>query len=264
MIRFIAALLLISIAANAKLVTFGADEVSIAIRYVRTDGTKESVPTYLRFPRAIARIDNATMFSIKAASSSGVQPDYREIEVRPRASEGSQRIEVLLNDGTVVKLKLNITSNPDAPVSYDFEPKRVHENSKPSSAQAQGQIADLSIIRTILEGGTPAGFSKKNYSMAVSCSGSGPIARLVRVFESSQFKVFQIEIINDSYKKTYQIKEENILLKTRDLIRSPLIHIKSHLLSPSSKGQNRTVMTVLTDPTANINRMRVCDLGDQM
>ena len=250
--------------ASAKTVTFGMDEISISIRYGLIDGSKESIPTYLRFPRAIARIDNATMFSIKPASSTGLQPDYREIEIKPRVSEGSQRVEFLLNDGTVVRLRLKITVNPDIPVSYDFEAKRVHEKANSSLPQAQGQIADLSVMRTILEGGTPAGFSKKSYSMQISCSGNCPNANLLRVFENNQFKVFQVEISNDSTKKSFQIKEENVVLKVRDLSRSPLIHVKSNVLGPSGKGQNKTVMTIVTDPSANINKMRICDIGDQI
>ena len=261
---FLSILFCTSFAAEAKLVAFGADAVSISIRYELAEGAKESVPTYLRFPRAIARVDNATMFVVKAASSSGMQPDYRELEVKPRVSDGSQRVEVLLNDGTVVRLNLRITTNSDAPVSYDFEPKRVHEETKTSASQSQGSITDLSVMRSILEGNTPSGFAKRTYSMMVSCAGSGPSARLLRVFESSQFKVFQIEISNGSYKKAFLIKEENVVLKTRDLARSPLIHVKNNVLSALGKGKHTTIMTVLSDPTTNINRMKVCDLGDQI
>jgi hypothetical protein len=100
--------------------------------------------------------------------------------------------------------------------------------------------------------------------MSVNCSGNGPSARLVRVFTNSQFKAFQIEITNDSYNRTYVLKEENVLLKGRDLTRSPLIHVKANLLSPVRKGQNKTTMTILTDPSANVSRMKVCDLGDQV
>lgn len=264
MIKFVLLLFFITAGANAKTVTFGADEVSVSIKYLKPDLGSETVPTFMRFPRAIARIDNASMFSVKAASASGVQPDYREIEVRPRVSEGTQKIEVLLNDGTVIRLCLSISTNPDAPVSYDFEPRRTHEPTKTQSSQSQGQIADLSIMRTVLEGETPAGFSKKNLSLMVSCSGSGPNARLVQVLENSQFKIFQIEITNDSSKKSFVIKEENVVLKTRDLGRSPLIHVRNNILGPAGKGSSKTTMTVLSDPGANINRMRVCDLGDQI
>lgn len=263
-IIFLCSIFLAALAAEAKLVTFGAEEVSIAIRYSPVDGTKDSIPTYLRFPRAIARIDNATMFLVKAASANGVQPDYREIEVRPRVSDGSQRVEVLLNDGTIVRLKLNVTVNPDVPVSYDFEPKRVVEKQKSTAGQIQGQIADLSVMRTVLEGETPSGFAKKSYSMSVGCSGSGPEARLFQVFENGQFKVFQIEVSNSSYKKSYVIKEENILLKTRDIGRSPLFHVKANILNPIGKGSSKTILTILADPSANINKMRICDLGDQI
>lgn len=262
--KFILIVFLTAIGANAKTVTFGADEVSVLIRYVKSESSSETVPTFMRFPRAIARVDNASMFSVKAAGANGVQPDYREIEVRPRVGEGSQKIEVLLNDGTIIRLKLNITANTEAPVSYDFEPRRTHEATKSSNAQNQGQIADLSVMRAILEGETPAGFSKKNLSLMVSCSGNGPNARLVHVLENNQFKIFQIEILNDSSKKSFLIKEENVVLKTRDLSRSPLIHVRSNVLVPSGKGSSKTVMTVLSDPSANINRMRICDLGDQI
>lgn len=264
MVKTLLLTFLMALAANAKTVTFGADEVSVSIRFVKSESSSETAPTYLRFPRAIARIDNATMFSVKAASANGIQPDYREIEVRPRVNEGSQKIEVLLNDGTIVRLKLNITANSEAPVSYDFEPRRTHELSKSQGLQSQGQIADLSVMRTVLEGITPAGFSKKNFSMMVSCSGIGPNARLVHVLENNQFKIFQIEIANDSNKKSFVIKEENVVIKIRDLGRSPLIHIRSNVLGPSGKGASRTMMTILSDPSANINRMRVCDLGDQI
>jgi len=264
MFRMILLMLFVGFGASAKTVTFGADEVSVSIRYVKSESSSETVPTYLRFPRAIARVDNATMFSVKAASASGVQPDYREIEVRPRVGEGSQKVEVLLNDGTIIRLKLNITANTDAPVSYDFEPRRTHEPSKTQNSQSQGQIADLSVMRTVLEGETPSGFSRKNLSMMVSCSGSGPNARLVQVLENSQFKIFQIEITNDSSKKSFVVREENVVLKTRDLGRSPLIHVRSNVLGPAGKGSSKTTMTILSDPSANINRMRVCDLGDQI
>ncbi len=261
MVRVLLALIFtISFSAEAKLVTFGADEVSVAIKYEQAEGSRESVPTYFRFPRAIARVDNATMFSVKAASPTGMQPDYRELEVKPRLNEGSQRVEVLLNDGTVVRLKLRITTNADVPVSYDFEPKRVHEEIKATSAQGQVQIADLSVMRAIIQGETPSGFSKKGYSISVSCAGNGPSARLLRVFENSQFKGFQVEISNGSLKKSFLIKEENITFKTRDLSRSPLIHVQTNLLNP----RTTTVMTILADPSANINRMRICDLGEQI
>lgn len=264
MYRSILLTLFLAFGANARTVTFGADEVSVAIRYLKTESGAETAPTYFRFPRAIARVDNASMFSVRAASANGIQPDYRELEVRPRVVEGSQKIEVLLNDGTIVRLKLNITVNLDTPASYDFEPRRTHENGKPSGSQVQGQIADLSIMRTILEGETPAGFSKKKFSLMVSCTGSGPNARLIQVLENNQFKIFQIEINNDSSKKTYLIKEENVILKSRDLSRSPLIHVRSNVLGPSGKGSSKTTITILSDPSANINRMRVCDLGDQI
>lgn len=264
MFKFILLAFFTAAGAHAKTLTFGADEVSVAIRYVKSESSSETVPTFMRFPRAIARVDNASMFSVKAASANGIQPDYREIEVRPRVSEGSQKIEVLLNDGTIIRLKLNITANTEAPVSYDFEPRRTHEATKSPNAQNQGQIADLSVMRTILEGETPVGFSKKNLSLMVSCSGNGPNARLVQVLESNQFKIFQIEILNDSSKKSFLIKEENVVLKTRDLSRSPLIHVRSNVLGPSGKGSSKTMMTVLSDPSANINRMRICDLGDQI
>lgn len=264
MIKSILLLVFVTFSANARTVTFGADEVSVSIRYVKTESGADTAPTYFRFPRAIARVDNASMFSVKAASANGVQPDYRELEVRPRVGEGSQKIEVLLNDGTVIRLKLNITANVDAPVSYDFEPRRTHENAKASNSQVQGQIADLSLMRTILEGEAPAGFSKKSLSLMVNCSGNGPNARLVQVLENNQFKIFQIEITNDSSKKTFLIKEENVILKSRDLSRSPLIHVRSNVLGPPGKGSSKTTMTILSDPSANINRMRVCDLGDQI
>lgn len=265
MYRLIFAFLMLPLFAEAKVVTFGADEVSLSVRYALVDGAKDSIPTYLRLPRAIARVDNATMFAVKAASSTGMQPDYRELEIRPRVSEGSQRIEVLLNDGTVVKLRLKITNSMDAPASYDLEARRVHQESKAaSSSQAQGQIADLSVLRAILQGEPPQGFAKRNYGIPVSCSGSGPRARLLRVYENEQFKVFQIEIWNDNYKKSFGLKEENIVFKTRDLSRSPLIHLTSSTLNPSGKGQSKSVMTILTDPSANINKMRICDLGEQV
>lgn len=264
MLKYVLVSFLISICANARTVTFGADEVSVSIKYLKPDGGSETAPTFMRFPRAIARIDNASMFSIKAASANGVQPDYREIEVRPRVGDGTQKVEVLLNDGTVIRLRLIITVNPEAPVSYDFEPKRTHEPSKSQSSQSQGQIADLSIMRAILEGEIPQGFSRKNLSLMVSCSGSGPNARLVQVLESSQFKVFQIEMTNDSSKKSFVVREENVVLKTRDLGRSPLIHVRNSILGPAGKGTSKTTMTILSDPSANINRMRVCDLGDQI
>ncbi len=254
----------ISFSASAKTITFGSDEISLPIRSTALTDSKESAPTYFRFPRAVARIDNATMFSVKATSSTGVQPDYRELELKPRTNNGSQRIEVLLNDGTIVKIKLTITENAEAPGSYDFEPKRVHESPKPSQPQAQGQIADLSIMRSVLEGDTPVGFSKKNYSLAVSCAGYGPKAKLVAVTENSAFKVFEIEFVNDSFKKPYLIREENILIKNRDLSRSPLIHVKNNILNPVGAGQNKTIVTILTDPSVNINRMKICDLGDQV
>lgn len=261
---FLALIFMISFSAEAKLMTFGADEVSVAVKYEPSEGSKESVPTYFRFPRAIARVDNATMFLVKAASPTGMQPDYRELEVKPRVSEGVQRVEVLLNDGTVVRLKLRITTNADVPVSYDFEPKRVHEESKATSVQGQVPIADLSVMRAILQGETPSGFSKRGYSMSVSCAGSGPSARLLRVFESSQFKGFQVELSNGSLKNSFLIKEENIIFKIRDLSRSPLIHVQANLLSPRGKGQSSTVMTILADPSVNINRMKICDLGEQI
>lgn len=264
MYRILLAILIFPLWANAKVMTFGADEVSVAIRYSLTDGSNNSIPTYLRFPRAIARVDNATMFVIKAASSTGMQPDYRELEVRPRTSEGTQRVEVLLNDGTVVKLRLRITNNSEAPASYDFEAKRVHQESKATSQQTQGQIADLSVMRSVLQGETPQGFAKKSYGMSISCSGSAVQASLLRVFENDQFKVFQIEIVNDSYKKSYQLKEENVVFKVRDLGRSPLIHVTQNILGPRGKGQSKSVMTVLADPTVSLNKIRVCDLGDQI
>ncbi|NUN06693.1 MAG: hypothetical protein HUU57_13140 [Bdellovibrio sp.] len=264
MIRIFLVFFVMPLLAEAKLVTFGANEVSLAIRYNLAEGSKESVPTYLRFPRAIARIDNATMFSIKATSSSGMQPDYREIEVRPRVTEGSQKVEVLLNDGTVVRLRLKITTDSDGATSYDFEPKRVHEESKSPSPQVQGQIADLSLMRSVIQGDSPVGFSKRFYGMPISCSGGGPRARLLRVLENGQFKIFQLEIVNDSFKRSFTIKEENVVFKNRDLSRSPLIHVTNNLLGPSGKGQNKSVMTILADPTANINRMKVCDLKEQI
>ena len=263
MIRFVLGLLLLPLAAEAKTVTFGAEEVTVAVRF-SAEGGKESVPTYFRFPRAIARIDNATMFAVKAASAAGTQPDYRELELRPRVSEGNQRVEVLLNDGTVVRLRLKIVANADAPVSYDFAARRVHEEPKAPITQAQGQIADLAVMRSVLQGETPAGFSNRAYGTDISCAGAGPSAKLLRVFQNDQFKVFQAEIINDSSKKSYVFREENIVFKTRDLGRSPLIHLTTSVLSPQGKGQSKAVMTILADPSANMTKTRICDLGEQI
>lgn len=255
-------LMSISSIANARQVEFDDREVSISIKYEVTDPRSGPNPTFLRFPRAVSRVDNATKFVIKPATASGAEADYREIEIRPRFSTGMQKVEVLLNDGAVVRLKIGITEDARTPTSYDFEPKRVMEEVKESNGS--GQISELSVFRSVLEGATPAGMSRSNYERSVNCRTPSLSGFLKRTFESEQFKVYQIELINASSTREYRIREESIILKGQDLSRSPLFHVSSRTLAPRGKGQNRSTLTILSSPHVSISNANICDLGEQI
>lgn len=246
----------------AKQIEFDEREVSILIRYEVTDQRAGSNPTYLRFPRAISRVDNATKFSIKSASPAGTEPDYRELEVRPRFMEGVQKVEVLLNDGSVVRLKLKITQDLKAPSSYDFEPKRTLEDTKDTTKP--GQITDLNVLRSVLQGETPPGMRRHTYERELNCQAPSLGAVLKRTFESDLFKIYQIEISNESQSREYRFREENIILKGQNLARSPLYHVTSRVFSPRGSGRNRAVLTILADPSVVIWNASICKLGDQI
>ncbi|MGE3682706.1 MAG: hypothetical protein AB7G93_13355 [Bdellovibrionales bacterium] len=262
-LRALFLVLLLPVNALAKQVTFGSKEVAIVVRYEVTDQRAGPNPTYLRFPRAISRVDNATLFAIKAASPQGQEPDFRELEVRPRYSQGSQKIEVLLSDGTVVRIRATISDKEGVASSYDFEPNRTVEQTS-ESGNAKAPIQELEVMRQVLQGETPAGMRRKTFDQGIWCKPSGLSGRIKSGLESDAFKVFQIELRNESSKGEFRIHEENFIFKGRDLARSPLIHVSSRTLSPRRKGIDKATITVLTDPSVTTSRLSICDIADQI
>jgi hypothetical protein len=250
------------VSAFAKQIEFDEREVSIAIKYELTDPKNGPNPTFLRFPRAVSRIDNATKFFVKSASPPGADADFREVEIRPRFNDGVQKVEVLLNDGSVVRLRIKITEDPKTPTSYDFEPKRTLDEKKES--QGTREIADLSVMRAVLQEEVPAGMGKHWGGSEISCRGSGVSARVKQTFDNEQFKVFQIRITNDSRSKEFRFHEENIILRGQDMAMSPLYHVTNRALQPSGKGKSEAMLTILSSSKVLISKASICDVGDQI
>ena len=264
-LRLLILMLLLPISALGKQVSFGEEEVTVLIRWQVTDTGLGPDPTYLRFPRPIYRVDNVTLFDIKPAAPKGAEPDYRELEVRPRLEEGTQKVEVLLNDGSVVRLRMKISTDEGVPNSYDFEPKRAADSGATESKSGGGSsIVDLSVLRSVLQGEIPKGMNRRTYGMNLSCRGRDIDAVLLRTFESKAFKVYQIELTNSSSQKEYRVHEEQIVLKGRDVNRSPLIHVSPQVIVPKKKGAHKAILTILTDPSMSIWRAEVCNEGTQV
>jgi hypothetical protein len=202
------------------------------------------------------------MFNIKASAPRGQQPDYRELEITPRQPTGSQLVEVLLNDGTVARLKLLISTASGIPTSYDLEPNRTTKTSDTSVSEMKVTIPEIEVMRKLLEGTVPEGMRKASFDQAIWCRPSGLYARLKSVVQGGQYKAFVIEFIADSRKSSFKIHEENFVLKGRDLSRSPLIHLTSRVISRNAF--KKSVVTMLTDPSVHISRVSVCDLADQV
>ena len=161
MLRFLNFLIVfIPIWVLGKEVYFGPlnkESPEIKIRWEMLDPAypaKGLKPTYLRFPKPVHRLDNASLFAVRPARVRNGNPDYRELVIYPRKVSGDSLVEIVLKDRTVIKVQMKISKQNHIPLSYNFRPQRV-KDSKPLSSKKpsviKNGVSELSVLRGVLE-----------------------------------------------------------------------------------------------------------------
>lgn len=245
--------------ASAKDLFFGGSSIKVSIKWDMIDPLNPKLglkPTYLRFPKPVYRFDNVTLFSVEAAKGQNGQADFRELKIYPRKTVGTQQVEIVLQDRTVIRASLSISKDDEIALSYDFRPEKIPSLDAPNDEKA---ISELDVIKMILLGHTPFGMSEKKLDSRLICKGRGVSARVLRSIEGMDFKVFQVKISNSS-QETLKILPSRIYFSGRDLAKPELKHIESEILS--AKGS--VVLTILGDQGASIWKASLCDLGSQI
>ena len=101
---------------------------------------------------------------------------------------------------------------------------------------------------------------KKNVNQKIKCNGYELKARLFRVIENKDFKIYQLKIKNISSWKRLKVMPHSIFFQKRDLNQPILKHISSEIIEPKKS----IILTLLVDRYAKMKEARVCDMGSQV
>ncbi len=245
--------------AKASVVYFGNGTKNISIKWEMIDPLNPRLglrPTYLRFPKPVYRFDNATLFSIEAAKGKNGQADFRELKIHPRRTKGSQQVEIVLQDRSIIRAKFTISKDDGLALSYDFRPEKIPNlNSKGD----EKFVSELDVMKSILLGQIPFGMKERKIGSRLNCSGRGVSATILRSIEGLGYKVFQVKLLNSS-KSDFKLFPHRIYFTRRDLSKPELKHLESEVL----KSKGSSVITILGDPGSSIWRAKLCDQNSQL
>lgn len=245
--------------ASAKDVFFGGGVVKVLVKWEMIDPLNPKLglrPTYLRFPKPVYRFDNVTLFSVEAAKGQNGQADFRELKMYPRKSAGSQQVEVILQDRTVIRAHLTISKEDGVALSYDFRPEKIPS---PDASRDEKVISELDVMKMILSGQTPFGMKEKKMNSSLNCKGRALSAKVIRAIEGLDFKVFQLRISN-STQEIFKILPNRVHFTVRDLAKPELKHVESETIPKNGA----VILTILGDQSASISSAGLCEIGSQL
>ncbi|MAV90482.1 MAG: hypothetical protein CL676_03610 [Bdellovibrionaceae bacterium] len=260
MIRIIILLnLLFPTLAQAKDVYFGNGVSNISIKWEMIDPLNPKLglrPTYLRFPKPVYRFDNATLFSIEAAKGRNGQADFRELKIYPRRVKGSQQVEIVLQDRSIIRARFTISKDDGLALSYDFRPEKIPNL---ESKHDEKFISELDVMKSILLGQIPFGMKERKIGSRLNCRERGVSATILRSIEGLGYKVYQVRLANSS-KNDFKLLPHRIYFLRRNLSKPELKHLESEIL----KSKGSTIITILGDPSSSIWRAKLCDQNSQL
>ena len=244
----------------AKTVYFGKSELKITIPFTDTDGDLVSEPLTLVFPKEVKAVKNKSLFIVGPEDKG--DPDYTRLTIVPMLKSGHQRVSFTMVDGHTIRVHARIVKKRQVFDSeIKFLPRAILDNKNTRKVK----LTDLDILRARLGGKKLLGFETKKLNKTVRCGLWNITAKLKRVDQNNETKVYQIELLSRSKKYKYHLNIEEIYFKGQDLNRSIVVHTNNHLLNPKKYGgNNKATLTIVTDSTTNIGDGRICKLGEQL
>ena len=246
-----------------KEVHFGSGQSEIKIRWEMLDPVnpeKGLKPTYLRFSKPVHRFDNASIFEVKPARVRNGSPDFREIVLYPRKSSGQRNVEIVLQDRTIIRVKIIISKQSHVPLSYDFRPQRVGKKLRSFSVQtSQSGESELDIMRSVLEGRIASDVRRKNVNQLIRCKGHNLNGNLFRIYENKHFKVYQIRLRNTSGWRRFKLIPHNMYFRKRDITKPVLKHVDNEIIA----ARKSVILTLLGDRSTSLRGAKICDVGSQ-
>lgn len=231
-------LFIFSLASQAKEIYYGSVPELVSV----------SEETIFRFHKQVRTISQAQRFEIKPADPNN--PDYSVLSIRPRFTRGTSKVAFVLSDGNVVTLKLRIVKKTSDSVEpfYDLKPKNLLIK---KSEQNLPAITVMDFMRSIDRDDNIVGYERRVENKRLyTRRGSGLRAKLIRTYKGRKYKGFVIELRNRSTKNTYKIEVDELKFKGSPLAIISLVDDK--VLYPRGKGPNKTLLKVVSKPTAFI------------
>lgn len=244
----------------AKTVYFGKSELKVTIPFTDTDGDLVSEPLTLVFPREVKTVKNKSLFIIGPEDKG--DPDYTRLTIVPMLRSGHQRVSFTMVDGHTIRVHARIVKKKQV---FDSEIKFLPRAILDKKNTRKVKLTDLDILRARLGGKKLLEFETRKTNKTVRCGLWNITAKLKRVDKNNDTKVYQFELSSRSRKYKYHLNVEKIYFKGQDLNRSIVTHTNNHVLNPKKYGgNNKAVLTIVTDATTNIGNGRICKLGEQL
>lgn len=251
-------IVLTSMSAFSKDLRFSDRKLFVPIKWEMIDPINPSLglkPTFLRFTKPVYRFDNITLFSLQAVSSRGSSSDYREFKILPRKSQGTQTVEIQLQDRSLLTVEFSISQEESLPLSYDFKPEKI-----PSASDNDKKVfTDMLVMKAVLLGKNLFGFEKKNTKRSYNCESREVIASLQSHLVGHEFSIIQVKVKNVG-KATFNFVPQKVFLKNRDFSKTELKHFESELLAPKKE----VTVTIVLDNKARPESLEICKLGVQL
>lgn len=166
--------------------------------------------TIFRFPSPVMSITKASRFIIQPASEDS--PDYSVLSVRPRFSKGTNKVNFILSDGEVVRVKLTVSSrknNKNADSIYDFRSKSSLLADSPARAGAP-PISELQLMRAMISGRDVSGYEIKQLSQEISTGMRGVKGILKTTYIGPEFTGYIFTLKNVTQSHSYLIRIPNL------------------------------------------------------
>lgn len=224
--------------AEAKVVVYGTQLEQIRIKY--------GGPTIFRFPKAVQTITGASRFQIVPANDR--EPNYTDLSVTPRFTNGVTEVTFFLMDKSVVRTKIIVSpSDPAADGLYDFRSRDALESGNLENAPAISEVELL--IAMVRDDAVVTGYKVHRVSQSMSSKNSNARMELTRIYRGNPFNGYVFKVTNTSWRKIVEVDVRHISVGDPNL--AILSQSDESSLSPKGKGVSETLVRVVAKNTAS-------------
>lgn len=205
--------------------------------------------TLLKFPSDVRTITRAQRYEIQPADPE--QPSYSVLRVRPRFSSGASNVAFILNDGTIIRTKLNVvsTATPERIDSvYEFKSKDVL-----IGQEEAGALSDLELMKAIIRNDEVPGYEIKNVERSLRPGFSGVSTTLTKIYTGNRFNGYVFEIRNQTKDKKLLVNIQNLMLGEPN--QAILSNVDTPVIFPEKQGTSRTLVRIVAKPTSIYSKL---------